>query len=481
MKRRLISTREYEAQRLVNQLLHPESTGVDMDWINLERLTIPTYRTEMPYNRIIRERDRKKGKYERARQLNHTLPDKVQRIMNIVNKEEHTAIFPNVNTSFDKFMNLEETIESLESNPKDDDFGINELDRLRRKITWFENIYMMTGTLPRQIIPHIPEGHRYVEAKYVREHSNICHYYITGIQDARGMLIQTEGIPVDGVRGLEGHPILNIRNPMEVFPIVHVDTIMRRKITEWLHENPDIPLVKTHITKLPQAFLNTEFSVFSLRYLITKTEIIIISSEAIDSNDLGRCIHEDKPFGRWVTMEYKKAYFMHVTKDVFKRIHSRDTSYLDDFNLLKLDVSFTTRLEDYDRYDDRIPEMKDLSEHDMMIVGKYLTLNEHLLLPKTCKRYGLVYNQYRVTPFGLETGKELKLFNNAEEVRVYDDDPNYELLPREHARVMVRFLLYMDAVCKELGYEEDYSDALVVVTRTTTPKSESTMSEDNEN
>lgn len=470
MKRRLINTREYEAQRLVNQLLHPESSGIDMDWINLERLKIPTYRTEMSYNRIIRERDRKKVIYERARELNHTFPDKVQRIMNIVNKEEHVAIFPNVNACFDKFMNLEQTIESLETNPKDDEFGINELDRMRNKITWYENIYMMTGTLPRQIIPHIPEGHRYVEAKYVREYLNVCHYYIKEIQDARGMLIKTEDIPADEVRGLEGHPILTIRNPMEVFPIVYVDTVMRRKITEWLGKNPNIPLVQTHITTLSRIFLHKNFNAFSLRYLITRTEFIIISSEVIDLTDLGRCIHEDNPFGHWVITEYKRAYFMHVSKDVFKRIQTRDTNYLEDFNLLKLDISFTTRPEDYDRYDDRIPKRKDLSEHDMMIVGKYLTLNEHLILPKTCKRYGSVYNQYRVTPFGLETGKELKLFDNAEEVRVYDDDPNYELLPREHARVMVRFLLYMDAVCKELGYEEEYSDAIVTVTRTSTPE-----------
>ena len=472
MKRRLISTREYEAQRLVSRLLHPETMGVGMNWINLERLEIPTYHIEMPYNQIIDERNRNKGNYERARHLNHTLPDKVQEIMNIVNREERIAVFPNVDTQFDEYMNLEETVESLETNPMIDKFGINDLDRMRNKITWFENIYMMTGTLPRQIIPHIPESYRYVEAKYVREHTNICHYYITGIQDARGMLIQTEGIPTAGVRGLEGHPILNIRNPMEVFPIVLVDTVMRQKIMEWLRANPNIPLVQMHVTGLPRAFMHKEFRAFSLKYLITRTEIIIISSEPPDLTDLGRCLHEDEPFGHWVITQYQKAYYMHVSPDVFRRIQTRDTYLVNDFNVLKLDVSFTTRPDDYDRYDDKIPKEKDLSEHDLMIVGKYLTLNDHLKLRKTCKRYGSVYNQYRVTPFGLETGKELELFENAEEVRVYDDNPSYELLPREHARVMVRFLLYMDAVCKQLGYGEEYSDALVAITRTSTPESD---------
>ena len=130
--------------------------------------------------------------------------------------------------------------------------------------------------------------------------------------------------------------------------------------------------------------------------------------------------------------------------------------------------------EDYDE----IPEEKTLSAYDMMIVGRYLTLNDHLKLPKTCKKYEFVHDQYTATPVRLETGKGLNLFNNAEEVRIYDDDPSYELFPREHARIMVRFLLYMDAVCKELGYEEEYSYIPVIVTRTNSPMSES---EDKEN
>lgn len=478
MKRRQVSKREYEAQRLVNQLLHPELAGTTMEWINLERLVPPTYQTGVPLRQINEQRQRLINGYKQARKLNHILPDRVRTIVNMVNEGEYVSIFPNVKASFNVYMNLENIVDDLETNPLEDEFGINELDRLRKKITWFENIYRMTGTLPRKYIPHIPEGHRYVESKYIRDHVNVIDHFARGVTDERGMQIVVEDLDPDTMREPGNRTFIHVNNPFGVFPIIPVDTIMKKKILNWFHENPNATVVSAHLTKLPQAFLHTQFNAFNLKYLATKEEIIILSFELVDLTDLGRCIYRDKPFGQWVITEYKKAYFMHIPENIYRKIKVKGVDYWENFNNYKVDISLTTTPEDYEKYDDKISKNKKLREIDMMVVGKYLTLNEHAIIPRICREYRWVPEQYRVTPFGLESGKEFKLFEKAEEVRVYDDNPNYELLPKEHARIMVRFLLYMDAVCKELSYEETYSDTVIVVTRTSTPEDSDAMSED---
>lgn len=91
-------------------------------------------------------------------------------------------------------------------------------------------------------------------------------------------------------------------------------------------------------------------------------------------------------------------------------------------------------------------------------IGKWLSTKDLLTALKTHPDYDGVITQYAYLPHDVETVEELeeydlsKIFQSPMNIHF---DSTYEILSRHEAWIVVRFLLYMNEVCKECGYPKN--------------------------
>ena len=98
-----------------------------------------------------------------------------------------------------------------------------------------------------------------------------------------------------------------------------------------------------------------------------------------------------------------------------------------------------------------------LTEMEMMIIGKYVSMKDLETMKETNKEYATFCKKYNKLPNDIDDIKELDIFELNQIIDSnFEVQGNgiYEPLSIHEAHFMVRFLLYMNEICKELGYPE---------------------------
>lgn len=96
-----------------------------------------------------------------------------------------------------------------------------------------------------------------------------------------------------------------------------------------------------------------------------------------------------------------------------------------------------------------------LSQFEVMVLGKYLPTKDITNIVKTNSEYKNTIGQFQYLPHDVDTLDELLQYDLNEIMKspiIVHNDGYLHTLRRTDAWFMVRFLLYMDAVCEELGY-----------------------------
>lgn len=96
-----------------------------------------------------------------------------------------------------------------------------------------------------------------------------------------------------------------------------------------------------------------------------------------------------------------------------------------------------------------------LSQMEMMVIGKYVGIKDLETIKKTNKEYATFCKNYNKLPNDIDDIEDL---DNFELNQIIDSNFEvqgngvYEPLSIHEAHFMVRFLLYMNEICKEMGY-----------------------------
>lgn len=96
-----------------------------------------------------------------------------------------------------------------------------------------------------------------------------------------------------------------------------------------------------------------------------------------------------------------------------------------------------------------------LSQFEIMVLGKYLPTKDITKIVKTNSDYKNTIGQFKYLPHDVDTLDELLQYDLNEIMKspiIVHNDGYLHTLRRTDAWFMVRFLLYMDTVCEELGY-----------------------------